>query len=78
MIHNFLQDLGKRSAPMSTEAEKLFSEQIAGLDLPPNCSLAHSKAFEQDRVTLSIDFRNFETFMLKWKEIQIYFSSDKA
>lgn len=78
MTHLLLQDLAKRSAPMSFEAERRFTEQIAGLNLPPQCSLSHSKGFEQDTVTLSIDFGNFRKFILKWKEIQVYFSNEKA
>ncbi len=78
MIHNLLQDLGRRSAPMSTEAEKRFSERIAALDLPPYCSVSHSKGFEQDNVTLNVHFSTFEAFDLKWQEIKRYFSDDKA
>ena len=70
--NHLLQDLGKRSSPMLTESENQFKNQLAALGLPPSCSLSHSKAFEQDKITLNVTFANVEEFVVKWSEIKNY------
>ena len=42
--------------PHSTMAEEFFLHQVQALQLPPRCSIAHSLSFENDKVTLSINF----------------------
>jgi hypothetical protein len=67
-----LQDLYERSHPLSSAAQKQFLRQSAALDLPRNCSLSHSPAFEQEWVRLSIEFGQFDDFVNIWEKIKVH------
>jgi hypothetical protein len=70
--NRLLQDLYERSHPLSSAAQKQFLKQSAALDLPRNCSLSHSPAFEQEWVRLSIEFGRFNEFLKSWEKIKVY------
>lgn len=69
--NRLLQDLYERSHPLSSAAQKQFLRQSAALNLPHNCSLSHSPAFEQEWVRLSIEFSQFNDFAETWEKIQM-------
>jgi ParB-like chromosome segregation protein Spo0J len=71
--NHLLQDLTRRSSPLLNESAELFDNQVARLDLPHFCSLAHSKSFEQDKINLNIEFENLDAFIRKWSKIKNYF-----
>jgi hypothetical protein len=48
--------LHKQCFPKSTEAEDEFKKSVARLRLPDHIRLEHSPAFEDDRVTLAVNF----------------------
>jgi len=54
-LGNFLQ---AKLTPTYLESEKHFANFCKELQLPQNCSLSHSPAFETDSLTLSIVFKN--------------------
>lgn len=54
-LGNFLQT---KLTPTYLESEKHFANFSKELQLPENCSLSHSRAFETDSLTLSIVFKN--------------------
>lgn len=70
---NLLRALHEASHPLSNNAEKLFNDRKHELELPANCSLSHSPAFEKDRVTLSFDFENFDEMARIWQKIKNHF-----
>jgi hypothetical protein len=51
-------------------AEERFYERLKMMNLPAHCRLTHSPYFEQDTVTLEIDFFRFEDFENRWEEIK--------
>lgn len=55
---NLMRALAERLSPRLTEAEQQFQKFAAGLNLPPGITLTHTQAFEDDRLTLAIDFAN--------------------
>ena len=65
-----LRVLYEASHPLSNNAEKIFNERKHELGLPDGCNLSHSPAFEKDRVTLSIDFEDFEEMARIWQKIK--------
>ncbi len=67
-----LQDLYERSHPLSSATQKQFLKQSAALNLPRNCSLSHSPAFEQEWVRLSIEFGQFDDCAKTWEKIKVH------
>lgn len=65
-----MKSLYHSSHPLSSRAEETFSEQMKEVKLPKNCRIRHSPSFEQDTVTLEIDYPRFEDFENNWKEIK--------
>ena len=62
--------LGNRHTPSSAQAEEEFNELVKKLHLPAHCSVAHSKSFERDQVTLAITFKNLFECQEKWVSLQ--------
>ena len=65
-----LKNLYRQSHPLSMRAEERFYERLKMMNLPAHCRLTHSPYFEQDTVTLEIDFFRFEDFENRWEEIK--------
>ncbi|MFV0438719.1 MAG: hypothetical protein ACK5PS_15180 [Desulfopila sp.] len=51
-----LQQLQRLHSPAQSQKEEQFLRWQRQLDLPRNCTIAHSQAFEQDRVSLTLQF----------------------
>jgi len=68
--NRLLDDLYKRSHPLSSHVEQQFAEQIKKLHLPQSCSLTHCPAFEQDSVTLGIEFKTVDELTRIWPKIK--------
>lgn len=62
--------LARRQKPRFIQAEEEFSRFIAAIRLPGNVSVAHTPFFEDDKVTLSIRFRNLESLQHVWEKIK--------
>lgn len=58
-IQHLSMYLQQQLCPMHTKAEEDFTCQVRDLQLPRQCTIAHSPSFEKDTVTLSITFNNF-------------------
>jgi len=69
-VNRLLHDLYKRSHPLSSHVEKQFAEKTKKLHLPQSCSLTHSPAFEQDSVTLGIEFKTVDELTRIWPKIK--------
>jgi ParB/RepB/Spo0J family partition protein len=69
-VNRLLHDLYKCSHPLSSHVEKQFAEKIKKLRLPQSCSLSHSPAFEQDSVTLGIEFKTIDELTRIWPKIK--------
>ena len=74
--NRLLHELGRRSSPMSTDAEQRFATLVAELDLPDNWALKHAKSFEQDSVTLEIRFNDIQEFRDRWETLKDRLASD--
>jgi len=64
-----MKELHAASHPLSTRAEAEFAEQVKKINLPNNCRVRHSPAFEQDTVTLEIDFSRLDDLKNRWRAI---------
>ena len=67
---NLLKCLYEASHPLSTHAERVFNDRKNELGLPASCSISHSPAFEEDKVTLSIEFDNLDEMTRIWQKIK--------
>ncbi len=52
--------LQKQLFPQSSEAENTFIKRVRNLDLPDNCTVKHSQAFEVEEISMIIKFKNIE------------------
>lgn len=57
-IANVLTILQKNLFPHSTSAEDDFNRKVNSLNLPSVCSIQHSQAFENDKVTMTLHFHD--------------------
>ncbi len=60
--NQLLSLLQKRCFPLQTEAEETFRSAAQRMQLPEDCELSHSPAFEKDDVLLSIRFKDMQSF----------------
>lgn len=67
-----MKSLYHTSHPLSSRAEETFNVRMKEVKLPGNCRIRHSPSFEQDTVTLEIDFPRFEDFENNWRKIKHY------
>ena len=67
--NRLLDLLQKQHSPKYYEAKEYFQRRIKQLNLPRNCTLDHSPAFEKDEVTLSIKFADIGKCERIWKTI---------
>lgn len=67
-----MKNLFERSHPGLTGAQKQFKEQVNRLNLPGNCRLEPSPAFERETLTLSVEFKDFKAFEYAWQNLQEY------
>ena len=65
-----MQELNKRTKPDYSQAKESFCRQVAEKKLPENCRITPSPAFESDRVTMEVDFADFEAFSAAWDRIK--------
>lgn len=49
--------------PSSSKAERAFSRKVAQLHLPADMEVTHSPSFEEDSITLSITFPDWQTLL---------------
>ncbi len=59
----------QKNYPMLNAATISFTKAVDNLNLPPNCRITHSQAFERDEVSLQITFSNIEELQEKWRKI---------
>ncbi len=60
----------KKNFPMLSAATASFAKTVDNLNLPPNCKIEHSQAFERDEVSLRITFSNVEDLQERWENIR--------
>ncbi len=63
LIHNLHQ-------PRLSSAQDEFVKKLKDLGLPKNCRLSPSQSFESKKVTLAVQFNNYESFEEKWNRIR--------
>jgi hypothetical protein len=68
--HRLMQQLHQRSHPDSSRAKEQFSKKVAEKNLPKNCRVLPSPAFENDKVTLEVEFSDFDSFSKAWDKIK--------
>ncbi len=59
----------QKNFPMLHAAAASFAKKVDNLNLPSNCKVEHSQAFERDEVSLRITFPNLEELQKKWQKI---------
>ncbi|MBT8353099.1 MAG: ParB N-terminal domain-containing protein [Desulfofustis sp.] len=65
-----MKRLYELSHPESSVAEETFLRQVAEKNLSANCRVSPSPSFETDKVTLEIEFGNFDAFSKAWDSIK--------
>ena len=67
---NLMNWLSRKHMPRSSSAADEFKRFAASMHLPENVSLTHTPFFEDDSVTLSINFSNRKPVQNVWKKIK--------
>jgi len=67
---NLMNWLSRKHMPRSSSAADEFKRFAASMHLPENASLAHTPYFEDDSVTLSINFSNRKSVQNAWEKIK--------
>ena len=67
---HLMQELNERAKPDYSQAKESFLRQVAEKKLPGNCRVTPSPAFENDQVTMEMDFSDFEAFSAAWDRIK--------
>lgn len=62
--------LQKKCFPKKTRAEDNFKQQVTSLNLPSNMDVKHTPSFEDDKMTLSIEFPNMNNLTQAVSEIK--------
>ena len=65
-----MKRLYELSHPDSSEAKEKFRKFVAQMNLPANCMVSPSDSFETDKVTLEVEFPNFDTFSKAWDKVK--------
>lgn len=65
-----LKWLHSENFPRSSGAEREFSKIVRRLELPPNVRVLHTPAFEDDGVTLCLDFPDPDSMREAWTRIR--------
>jgi ParB-like chromosome segregation protein Spo0J len=69
-MKNLMHYLSRKQMPRSSQAEDEFKRFSASMDLPENVTVDHTPYFEDDSVTLSINFPNRESVQKSLKKIK--------
>ena len=67
---NLMNWLFRKYMPRSSQAEDEFKRFTAEMHLPENVSLTHTPFFEDDSVTITINFSNRKSVQNAWEEIK--------
>lgn len=65
-----MKRLYEHSHPGISLAKEEFVKRVAKMNLPKNCRVSPSPAFEKDRVTLEVDFDDFRAFSEAWQKMK--------
>ena len=68
--NSLMKQLYELSHPESQAAKENFLKQSAEMNLPANCRVSPSPSFETDKVTLEMEFINFDAFSNVWDTIK--------
>lgn len=66
--------LHKQLFPESNKAEDDFRKRVIHMELPTNCSIEHSPAFERDEISLTVQFKDMEHLEKQVHKIKEMFS----
>ncbi len=67
---HLLKRLYELSHPGISLAQEDFVKRVAKMNLPRNCRVSPSPAFERDRVTLEVEFDDFKAFSEAWQQMK--------
>jgi len=67
---SLLNLLHKQLFPESNKAEDDFRKRVIQMELPKNCSVEHSPAFERNELSLTVQFKNMEELKKKVHRIK--------
>ncbi len=67
---HLMKRLYEHSHPGISLAQEEFVKRVAKLNLPKNCRVSPSPAFERDRVTLEVEFDDFRAFSEAWQKMK--------
>ena len=73
---SLLNWLQQQSSPRSVAAEKDFQKFYRQLQLPPGARLNHTPSFENDRLSLILDFNSKKALIRKWQQLKIILEQD--
>ena len=65
-----MKQMYERSHPSISQAREEFLNRVAEMNLPKNCRVIPSQAFESDRVTLEVDYNDFKDFSESWSQVK--------
>jgi hypothetical protein len=77
-ITSLLSWLERECQPRCTQAEEDFRKFCRQLKLPAGVQVDHSPAFEEELVTLSMDFSSREELVVVWPQIQALLQRDHS
>ncbi len=69
-VQELLGYLSAKSAPTSTRAKEAFHTMVRQMRPPKNITIDHSLSFEDERLTVHLDFANKEALMEKWEQLK--------
>lgn len=65
-------------SPRLSQTENNFKRQVASLNLPPSMKISHAKAFEDDEITLSLRFSDWQSLGKMLEEIKNLMLENKS
>ena len=68
--NQLMKRLYELSHPKLSGAKEEFRELVAEMNLPAHCMVSPSHSFETDKVSLEVEFRNFDAFSVAWTKIK--------
>ena len=71
-VNNLLRNLFEKSHPLTSSAEKEFTDRVKILKLPARCSVEHSPSFEKDSISLKIEFKDIDKLEAKRQELDLF------
>jgi len=70
LVHDLFTWFSQQLSPRLYREEQQFNKLVQAMELPPSCSLRPTRAFEDTRLSLTIQFMDHAHFIKQWESIR--------